>query len=127
MTEQEKKIMEKLDCTLDEARDVIATDKAIDRGERVYFDLTKEQEKLAKKWAHTGTRKKPTAYKFDKRQTTKPNPTKEGLIVILEQALRNCDLEITEIEVVNKGKLISFKLGENSFELDLKQKRKPKT
>ena len=127
MTKQEQKIMEKLGCSLDEARDVIATDKAIDRGERVYFDLSKEQEKLAKKWAHTGTKqKKPTAYKFDKRQTTKPNPTKEGIISLLAETLRTCDLEITNVEIVNKGKLISFTLGDNNFELDLKQKRKPK-
>lgn len=126
-TKQEQTIMEKLGCSLDEAKDVIACDKAIDRGERVYFDLTKEEEKLAKKWAHTGTKqKKPTAYKFDKRQTTKPNPTKEGIITMLENALLTCGLEVRNVQVVNKGKLIAFDLGENSFEIDLKQKRKPK-
>lgn len=137
---QEEKIMRLLGCTLDEAKDVIKTDKQIDRGEKVYFDLTPEQEKIAKKWAHTGTRKvkakvdtatdteekNPTVYKWDKRETHKANPTKEGIIAFIAESLMASGLNIQNLEIPNKGKLITFDLDGNSYKLDLIQKRKPK-
>jgi hypothetical protein len=33
---------------------------------------------------------------------------------------------VEDIEILNAEKLIAFKIGENNYELDLKQKRKPK-
>jgi hypothetical protein len=128
---QEEKIMRLLDCTLDEAKDVIRTDKEIDKGNRVYFDLPPEKEKIAKKFAHAGTRKtksenkEPTVYKWDKRATSKANPTKEGIISYIAESLLNSGLDIQNLEIPNKGKLITFELDGNSYKLDLIQKRKP--
>ena len=42
-------LMEKLGCSEAEALDIIACDKAIDKGEKMDFDLSKEQQKIAKK------------------------------------------------------------------------------
>ena len=119
--------MQLLGCSLDEAKDVIRTDKEIDQGKRVYFDLSAEQEKEAKKWARTGTRKvekEPTVYKWEKKTTRKANPTKENIISWLAENLPTSDLEISNLEILNKGKLIAFSVGETNYELDLKQKRK---
>ena len=38
--------MEKLGCSETEALDIIACDKAIDKGEKMDFDLSKEQQKI---------------------------------------------------------------------------------
>lgn len=116
-------LMAILKCTEEEALDIIATDKAIDRGERVYFDLSKEDEKAALKMANTGTRKKPTVYDFSKRER-KADTTKEGVIQQIFDFLT--ENGYADVEILNKSKLISFKIGEDVYELDLKRKRKPK-
>lgn len=128
MTSYEKELdllVEKLGISLAEAKDIKEKDKVIDRGGRTEFDLSKEQEKMAKKFANTGTRKTPTVYKFDQKQK-KANPTKEGIIAILAESLKNCGLTIENLEIPNKGKLITFTLDGNNFEIDLKQKRAKK-
>lgn len=128
MTSYEKELdllVEKLGISLAEAKDIKEKDKIIDRGGRTEFDLSKEQEKMAKKFANTGTRKTPTVYKFDQKQK-KANPTKEGIITILAESLKSCGLTIENLEIPNKGKLITFTLDGNNFEIDLKQKRAKK-
>ena len=70
--------MVKLNISEAEARHVIEYDKAIDRGEKTEYDLPEDKLNVARKFAHTGTRK-PTAYKFTKRER-KPNATKAGII-----------------------------------------------
>ena len=52
---QKEKLMRVLGCTEAEAEDIIASDKAIDKGERVYFDLDPETEKQAKKMINVRT------------------------------------------------------------------------
>ena len=123
---QVEKLMKSLGCTEAEALDIIASDNAIDKGERVYFDFDKEKEKEAKKIANVGTRKKPTVYKFAKK-TPKANPTKEGIIAELAEFLQNSSQNGVEcVEIANKTKLITFKIGEKCFKLDLIEQRKPK-
>lgn len=58
---QKERIMRVLDVSAEEADEILKADKAIDRGERVPFDLSPEKEKLAKKFANVDTkqRKKP--------------------------------------------------------------------
>ena len=82
-----------------------------------------KKEKEAKKFANATTHKKPVAYKFDKKEK-KADVTKEGVIeaifnFLVENGYENC-------EILNKSKLIGFKIAEDSYELDLKRKRKPK-
>lgn len=124
---QKEKLMRKLGCTAEEAEDIIRTDKMIDRGERSPYDLDPEKEKLAKKFANAGTRKAPTAYKFDKRER-KSNPTKAAIIAELAIFLtENSENACENVEITNKERQIAFKIGENAYELTLVQKRKPKS
>lgn len=110
-----------------EARDILAYDKAVEAGEKTPYDLSPEQEKIAKKFAHTGTRKTPTAYKFTPRQR-KPNATKGGIIVELADFMEhNSNFAVVDLAITNKERQIAFKIGDDSFELTLVQKRKPKT
>ena len=118
-----QKHMRLLGITEEEALQVIADDKAIDRGERMSFDLDKETEKQAKKYANVGTRK--SAEKVTK--TRKENPTKATVITEIFKFLNeNAEISAENVVILNKERQISFKIGDNSFELTLTQKRKPK-
>lgn len=123
---QKEKIMRILEVDEKTADEILATDKAIDRGERMDFDLDPETEKMAKKMANAGTRKKPTVYNFDtsKRQR-KENPTKANLISTLYDFLAR-ETSCENIKITNKERQIAFSCGENNFELTLVQKRTSK-
>lgn len=87
------------------------------------FDLDKETEKQAKKYANVGTRK--SAEKVTK--TRKENPTKATVITEIFKFLNeNAEISAENVVILNKERQISFKIGDNSFELTLTQKRKPK-
>ena len=126
MTEQDKRIDEIVDslgCSIAEAMDILKADKAIDKGERMEFDLPPEQEKMAKKYCNVREHKKPVAYNWNKRQR-KENVTKKGIIQELFDYLQSqgyADLAITNAE-----RQTAFAVGEDKFELTLVQKRKPK-
>ena len=122
MTEpQIQRIMRRLKCSQEEAMEILLADKAIDRGERMEFDLSPEAEKQAKKFANTGTRQT-NGQKTERKR--KENPTKATVIAELAQFLTENGHEM--VEITNKERQIAFKIGENAYELTLVQKRKPK-
>lgn len=61
--------------------------------------------------------------KTAKERTVKENPTKEMIIAEIAKILPNF---ADNVKIENKGKLITFNIGEDSFKIDLVQKRKPK-
>ena len=130
-TKEQLAAMERLGFTDEEIKDIIATDDAIDKGQKVYFDLDPEKEKEAKKYAKAGTRKAPTVYKLDNaegKRSRKENPTKAGIIAELAKFLTETSENACEmVEITNKERQIAFKIGENAYELTLVQKRKPKS
>ena len=115
-----ERIMRNLKCSKEEAEQILADDKAIDRGERMAFDLSKEAEKQAKKYANSDTRK--TNGKTERKR--KENPTKAGVITEIAKFLAENGYEM--VNVTNPERQIAFKIGENDYELTLVQKRKPK-
>jgi hypothetical protein len=126
MTDHEKRVdelVELLGCSIFEAEQIIADDQKINKNQAVDFGLSKEEEKKALKYANVKEHKKPTVYKFDKKEK-KADVTKEGVIQALFDFLSQNGYEDTQ--VLNKSKLISFKIAEDTYELDLKRKRKPK-
>ena len=118
---QIERIMNGLKCSREEAEQILADDKAIDRGERMSFDLDKETEKQAKKWANTGTRQT-TSEKTERKR--KENPTKASIIAEIANFLTENGYD--SVEITNKERQIALKVGENAFELTLVQKRQPK-
>ena len=93
--------------------------------------INEEQEELCKKSKENRTgnfvqagreKKKPIVLK-NKEKVVKPNPTKEMVIAEIAKILPNF---ATDINVENKGKIITFKIGDKDFKLDLIEKRKPK-
>lgn len=128
-TEKQILAMKKLGMTDEEIADVITCDEAIDKGQKVPFDLDAEKEKEAKKYIRTGT-KKPTVYQLDNtggKRTRKENTTKSAIIAELVEFLsKNAGISAEKVEILNKERQIAFKIGEDAFELTLTQKRKPK-
>ena len=122
--------MKKLGLSDEEIKELIAADAAIDKGEKMPFDLTKEQAKEAKKYTKAGTKKAPTVYKLDNaegKRSRKENPTKAGIIAEIAKFLvENSENACENVEITNKERQIAFKIGENLYELTLVQKRKPK-
>ena len=120
----------KLGMSREDALAMLAEDKRIDRGEVMEWDLPPEEHKKAMKYANSDEKKKkaPTAYNFDTSgKKRKENPTKAGIIAELARFLtENSESGVENVEIINTEKLIQFKIGENTFEIDLKQKRKAK-
>ena len=129
-TKKQIEAMEKCGFSPEEIEDIIKSDEAIDKGERVYFDLDPEKENEAKKFAKAGTRKAPTVYKLDNaegKRSRKENPTKAGIIAEIAKFLaENSENACENVEITNKERQIAFKIGENCYEFTLVQKRKPK-
>ena len=127
MTDHEKRVDELVDllgCSIVEAEQIIADDEKINKNQAVDFGLSKEEEKKALKYANVREHKKPAVYKFDKREK-KADVTKEGVIQALFDFLSKNGYEDTQI--LNKSKLISFRIAEDDYELNLIRKRKKKS
>ena len=127
---QISRIVQGLKCDRSEALAIYEADKAIDRGERLPFDLPIEKEKEAKKMANVTERKRkaPTVYNFDTSQKKrKENPTKAGIISEIAKFLQEQSENACEnATITNPERQIAFTIGENSYEFTLVQKRKPK-
>ena len=129
-TAKQLEAMRKLGFTEEEIADVIKADDAIDHGEKVDFDLDPEKEKEAKKYIKSGTRKAPVNYQLDNtggKRSRKENPTKGAIIAEIAKFLEETSENACEnVVIVNKERQIAFTVGDNSYELTLTQKRKPK-
>lgn len=117
--------LRKLGLADDEIAEVLADDKKVDRGEKLW-ELTDEQKKVAKAMtvSDTKTKKAPTVYKFEKKTNRKENTTKSAIIAEIANFLNEKGYDL--VEITNKERQIAFKVGENDYELTLVQKRKPK-
>lgn len=103
---------------------------------RIYLEdegkiINPEQEELCKKakdsgimrTIHDASAKTATSPKTQRERTRKENPTKEKIISELAAFLPQLAENVT---IVNPSKMISFTVGDNTFTLDLVQKKKPK-
>jgi hypothetical protein len=122
MDTQLERIMKNLKCTKEEAEEILAEDKRIDRGEKVDFDLSEEEHRKAMKNANAGTRKTEEAKTARK---ARENPTKEGVIAEIAEFL--AENGYNSVEITNKTRSIMFKIGEDAYEITLIAKRKPKS
>lgn len=125
-TEQITKLMRILGISEEEAKDVIACDKAIDKGEKMPFDLTAEQEKEVKKLKNCGTRKA-SPIPQNKPKARKENTTKSGMIKALFAFLtEKSDIPCENVAITNTERMIAFEINGEKYELTLIAKRKPK-
>ena len=121
MNEQIQKMMKNLGLTEQEARELLADDAKIDKGQKMAFDLTPEQEKNAKKARATGT-KKPTAYKFENRKR-KENTEKRDILKAIFELAEDC---WNNAVLVNPERQVDFHLNGNHYSITLTCHRPPK-
>lgn len=110
-------LMKTLNCSKDEAKSIIETDKLIDKGADP-FPLTPEQ-KVVEKEMRRG-HKAPTVYKFQKRER-KPNDAKREIIQTLDEAL--CDIA-DDVTVTNPERQIDFVIDDVHYRVVLSAPRK---
>ena len=123
---QKEKIMRVLKVDSKQADEILAYDKAVERGEKTPYDLTAEQEKEVRKYRQAD--RKPTLYKWDtKKRERKPNATKEGIVAEIAKFLtENSGFDTKNVQITNKNREITFNVGDETFTWTLVQKRKPK-
>ena len=138
VTNKQLMAMKKLGYSDAEIQQMLADDKAVDRGQSMEWDLSPEEHKKAMKYANSDEKKKKTADSGEKKGKTtynldatgkkkKENPTKANIIALLATILtENSDFCAENVEITNKERQIAFVVGDNAFELTLVQKRKPK-
>ena len=92
--------------------------------------INEEQEQLNQKAKENKShkiakaeRKAPIVLKNKKEKVIKENPTKEMVIAEIAKILPNF---ATDINIENKAKIITFRIGDEEYKLDLIQKRKKK-
>ena len=111
-----QKIMQVLGVSEEEAREILATDKAIEQGADP-FPLTDAEEKASKE-ARRAEQDKAT-----RKQTAKPKKVdadKAEIISVLDDAL--CDL-VDNVEVINPEREILFYFNERKFKITLSAPR----
>lgn len=119
--EKEVKRLMATGMTEAEARETALYDAEVEAGEATEFDLTPEQQKVAKKYTNVGM-KRPTEYQFSKRER-KPNEGKRELIEIFKQALENAQIAPN---VSNIERQIDFVYKNEQFSITLTQHRQKK-
>lgn len=129
MTEKEElaraneinRIRHLLKCTTEEAIDVIEQDEKIDKGESVYFDMTKEQAKVAIKQAQKGIGHgvRETPIKRERKVDNIKKQLLDGCKSSIETAGGTVTAEKTETE-------ITFEYNGETYTLKLTKHRKAK-
>lgn len=113
-------LVDKLDLSIAEACELWLEDNALQVNEE-----QEELDKKAKASRITATihEAKATKERKERKVVRKEDATKENIIKVLAERLEEL---ATEVKIENVGKLITFKLGDDNFKLDLVRQRKPK-
>jgi hypothetical protein len=121
-----EEIMKKLNCTEEEAIQLLEDDKKIDKGEKL-FELSADQKVVEKKMKNTGS-KAPTAYKFQKRERKADNDKRFLIDAIywllttdIEQAGDNVNAQ--DVKIVNQEREILFTYNEKKYKIVLSAPR----
>lgn len=116
-----EELAQRLNISVDEARQVQEDDKRIDRGEKL-FELPPELEAGAKKARQTGTRKV-----TEVKRERKPDEDKRELIQYLESKLEDAhhyDMDLDNITITNPEREMEFTYNGKKYRLTLACPRK---
>ena len=117
---QKEKLMKNLGLTAAEAEEELAYDKAVEKGQKTEYDLTKDQEKEVRKYRQAD-RTKPFVPDLKPRER-KANEPKRELIEIVKKALENAG--ITDISVTNVERQLDFSMDNVKYRIVLSAPRK---
>ena len=125
-SEKQMAAFRKLGYSDEQIAEMLEDDLAVDRGETLPWDLSKEEHKKAMKNANADEHKKPFVPNLPKKEAKKNTPKIEIMEKIFEFLSESCDLEFENLQVVEmptqKKVEITYK-GEN-FTLALTNHRK---
>jgi hypothetical protein len=125
MEEKILKLMKSLDITREEALELMEEDREVDRMTKmsdIDNDISEEQKKAKKKYSNV--KKGVNAYGKTTTRELKPDENKRLIINTIAKTLEENGFE--NVEVTNIQKYITFKIGSEVFEIDLKRKRQSK-
>lgn len=126
MEEKILKMMKSLECTREEAIELLEYDEDVDKDRTTEYDLTEEQKKVAKKYTKADRKKTVNAYGKTVTRERKPDEDKQIIIDLLYTALKVAEDDFSNLEIANKEKLITFTYNGNDYKLDLVKHRKKK-
>ena len=117
-------LMKSLDCSREEALDIILYDEEVEDGTATRFDWTDEQKANKKEMARKVDHKKMNGVKRER----KPNELKEAIVAELAELLsEEAQGQVYEnVKVTNPNRMIAFSVNGKNFELTLVEKRAPK-
>lgn len=121
MDSEIKKLMTLLDISYEEALELAEDDKKIDKGEKMDFDLTPEQEKNVKQ-IKNGMARCVDAYGKKRTREVKVDPEKQFLIEKINSLLVTTKCE--NINVTNPQREINFEYAGRRFKIVLSAPRK---
>lgn len=129
MEDRIKYIMRTLDCSEQEALQLIEDDKAVDRMTKtaeIQSDLTQEQKKASKKAravAKAPKAKAPTAYKWETKKQKKRDNEKHNVIKLFINALEG-DTNVKDIKMLNEDREFEFLYNDRKIKVTLIAPRK---
>lgn len=117
--------MKKNKCSRDDAIELIQYDMDIDDDKPTEYDLTAEQKDVVKSLMRN------VEHKIGNRKPRerKPNELKESIIAEIAEFLRE-DAQsqaFEDVKIANVSRQITFKIGDRKFEVNLIEKRPPKS
>lgn len=118
------KLMHTLKISREEALELAAYDDDVNRDKKTPYDLTEEQRENVK-----SIMRKTEHKKSSKPHARKPNELKEAIIAELAEFLAE-DAQgqaYGDVVVTNKNRMIHFSVGDKEFDLQLIEKRAPKS
>ena len=113
--------------TEEQARETAEYDLAVENGEETEYDLTPEQQKVAKKYTSTGTKKKSPNYQFSKRER-KPNEVKREIMAQIHKLFRNIaeSGSCEDVNLSNPERTLDFTWSGKAYTLTLTEHRPKK-
>lgn len=124
MDEAVERLMKGGHYSLEEATQIAIDDWRIDHGDRCEWEPTVEEEKAMRKATKVVGERKKSATPVKRER--KEDEVKQVLINLLAAALGEGDLDVADIVITNKERMIAFNVGDDSFEIMLTKKRKAK-
>lgn len=117
-------LMKTLDITREEALELEGYDDDVNKGKKTEYDLTPEQEKNVREMNRKVEHSKGSKTKRER----KPNELKEAIVKELAEFLAEDALGqvYEDVEIPNPNRVITFKVGDKRFEINLIEKRAPK-
>lgn len=113
-------LVDKLGCSIEEAKQIIADDYAIDHNEKL-FELTDEQKKVAKEMTRVDSEKqKKKNQGVSKSRVKKIDDDK---LLLVDAILKSIEEMVTDVKTVHEGREYTCQFNDKKFKISISQPR----